>query len=765
MTRDGERVVAWSGRGVGDTNGIYFRRYPEATDTAGPLVSDVVANGISVPVSSIQPNQRSILNPEAPIILNAKSPYIAGDVSSLTVVFDEDMFDVLPPGSDDPLDPDYAKDSVSNRANYRLLKDGADVSGLVKEVFFAFNAATNKYEATLDLDADPSTPALDPLPDGQYSLRVMGNVRDTMGNPLGVTGLFQSGYEYVSTQFDVGVGGGGDPTDPGIPVNSLSTAGRQDSPAVAKGADGSYVVAWVTYGQTVTRMVNGTQQTFVDGTRQGNIAAQLFDASGNKVGNEIVVNTRLTGNQIAPDVAMDEVGNFVVVWSGEGQEGLNGAIDRTGVFYRRFDANGSALDAYEHRVNTYTKNVQDQPAVAMDPQGDFVIVFAGEGRAGKPAGTGAFDSRGVWARRYSNLGLPLDTYQVLVNATKTRTQEAADVALDADGDYFVVWRSERQGAGAWAVYGQRFAKTGTRVGREFRLNTKAYGAKLYPQVAMDDAGNSVVIWSGMRAEGYGDRIYKRQFRANATAIDPKEVAIDTSPAYLKQQGSVTMSRDGTSFVASWTSYAQDQANSDPPLRSDGVYAHMFSKNGAGNWSDYSGEFRLNASVAGDQNDSYVAMAPNGDMTAVWVGPNPNDLTSGLDIWARSLAVSAVGSASRFQASVARTSAASQGVVQAAAASSQASLTDSALKDASIGSTDPAELLFGPAASAGSAQPSGSASVPAGTVSSSAGAASVNDSALIDVLGLGGSQTGLTSLDASIALGANGFGNVNTKIAG
>jgi hypothetical protein len=279
---------------------------------------------------------------------------------------------------------------------------------------------------------------------------------------------------------------------------------------------------------------------------------------------------------------------------------------------------------------------------------------------------------------------------------------------------------------------------------------------------MDDAGNSIVIWSGMRAEGYSDRVYKRQFRADRTAIDPKEVPVDGAPAYLKQQASVAMSNDGTCIAVSWTSFAQDEATADPPAKSDGVYAHMFynpdPSNPASKWGEYQvnanplGDFRLNANVAGNQNDSAVAMGPGGDMTAVWVGPNPNDPTSGLDIWARSVAVNGPGSTAANVynplANLALAAAVSSGE------SSQATLTDSALSDGDNAYADLTALLF-PAPQLGPV-----VSGPANVTGSGDSVANLYDSALSDLLSTEGDQSQLTNLDATFGLPTSSLGTVN-----
>ena len=40
MTPAGAFVVAWSGKGTGDSQGVFSKIYKSPTDTAGPIVSD-----------------------------------------------------------------------------------------------------------------------------------------------------------------------------------------------------------------------------------------------------------------------------------------------------------------------------------------------------------------------------------------------------------------------------------------------------------------------------------------------------------------------------------------------------------------------------------------------------------------------------------------------------------------------------------------------------------------------------------------------------
>jgi len=89
----------------------------------------------------------------------------------------------------------------------------------------------------------------------------------------------------------------GNPVGSEFLVNTF-TIGYQYRPHVGRASDGRFVVSWVS--------------PYVDGSSQG-IAARRFDASGNPIGSEFVVNTFTTGLQIFGDLAVDASGNFVVV--------------------------------------------------------------------------------------------------------------------------------------------------------------------------------------------------------------------------------------------------------------------------------------------------------------------------------------------------------------------------------------------------------------------------------------------------------------------
>src|SRR6185503_16001363 len=130
------------------------------------------------------------------------------------------------------------------------------------------------------------------------------------------------------------------------------TTNDQAGPRVAASASGEFVVVWTSFGQ--------------DGST-GGVFARRFDAGGNVLGPEFQVNVYTTGLQSGAAVAMDAVGNFVVVWQGAGAGGY-------AVWARRYSA-GSVPAGGEFRVNTYTSPNVARPSVARDASGGFIVTW------------------------------------------------------------------------------------------------------------------------------------------------------------------------------------------------------------------------------------------------------------------------------------------------------------------------------------------------------------------------------------------------------
>ena len=238
------------------------------------------------------------------------------------------------------------------------------------------------------------------------------------------------------------------------------------SQAVATDSSGNFVVAWSSY----------------DGDGSGKaIFGQRFASSGSPLGPEFRVNTLTAGDQYRPDVSADPSGNFVVVW----QNGFFGS----GVFGQRYSAAGAPLGS-QFTVATYTNGGQRHPTVDVTSSGEFVVAW----ESGVPQdGSG----HGVFAQRYSSSGAPLGS-EFRVNTYTTEDQAWPAIASDPSGNFVIVWQSEVQdGDGSYGagVFGQRYAASGGPLGPEFRVNTHTTDFQGSADVAMDAAGNFVVVWT------------------------------------------------------------------------------------------------------------------------------------------------------------------------------------------------------------------------------------------------------------------------------
>ena len=218
-------------------------------------------------------------------------------------------------------------------------------------------------------------------------------------------------------------------------VNTSTTA-TQSEPDVAYAADGSYVVVW-------------QDANALDGDGWG-VYGQRFDANGNKVGGEFLVNTSTANNQYDPKIAMDDAGNFVVTWVHR----TNGGS--TEIHAQRFDASGAKVGS-DFTVNTTSQFNQKMGDIAMNASGAFVISWYDNGPG---------DDEGVFFQLYDAAGNEIGG-ETRANTTIAEFQQFPGVSIDDAGNFVVVWQSDLQDGSGYGIYGQRYDSAGNAVGGEF----------------------------------------------------------------------------------------------------------------------------------------------------------------------------------------------------------------------------------------------------------------------------------------------------------
>jgi hypothetical protein len=369
------------------------------------------------------------------------------------------------------------------------------------------------------------------------------------------------------------------------------TTNNQFAPAIAADADGDFVVTWTSDGQNhYSRGVFGTRfnssgqklasefqvnlyqpsvQHFTDVASESNgdfvivwhslsqdgspygVIARRFDSAGTGIGGEFQVNTFTTSYQVYPKIASDSDGDFVVTWQSLGQD-----AGFYGVFAQRFNSSGAFLGA-EFRVNSFTPANQQNPEVALDADGDFVIVWES---FNENVGFG-YD---VFAKRFNSAGV-LQATQFQVNTYSFNNQYEPAVAVRANGDFAVVWQSQGQDGHYLGIFLRRFTSAGVAQGIEFQVNVVTVNQQRHPDVARDGDGDFVVVWESLPQDGDELAVIGRRFTASGAPQPPFQVNKYT---YDDQARPVAAFDNDNDFIVAWQSDLQDPGA--------GVFAQRFS---------------------------------------------------------------------------------------------------------------------------------------------------------------------------------------------
>ncbi|MEZ0371667.1 MAG: IPT/TIG domain-containing protein [Candidatus Sericytochromatia bacterium] len=356
-------------------------------------------------------------------------------------------------------------------------------------------------------------------------------------------------------------------------VNTYLTS-EQGLPDVAMDDDGDFVITWQSLSQ--------------DGNSAG-IYAQRFDSAGVAQDSEFQVNTFTTNSQANPQVAMDADGNFVIAWNSNSQDSSN-----YGVYARRYTASGQAQGS-EFLVNTNITGRQGSPAVAMDADGDFVIAW--ESRVPY---SNYYD---IFAQRYNASGQPQGS-EFLVNSYTTSNQLQTTIAMNADGNFVIAWESNTQDGNTEGIFAQRFNSSGQPQGSEFQVNTFGFLNQVEPNAAMDSDGDFVITWVSLSQDGNEHGVFAQRYNASGQP-QGSEFQVNTYTTSAQTHPDVAFDTDGN-FTIVWESTLQENSRSN-------IYAQHYNSSGVIQGS----EFRVNPTIANQQNSPALAFDGEGDSVFVW----------------------------------------------------------------------------------------------------------------------------------------------------
>lgn len=391
----------------------------------------------------------------------------------------------------------------------------------------------------------------------------------------------------------------GDPLGAEFRVNTFTT-GSQGSPAVARSANGDFVVA------------------FEDrSSANAGIYYRRYKADGTaKDSSPVRVVAKGTSGRLptAPDVAMNSAGNFVVMWLDPNADAL---------FAQRHSAGGTAQGtAIQAATASQAKTIKhdpnqdvESPSIAMDDQGNFAVAYS-EFKDADGAEECTSSGR-TFVVQFSANGAGRGTTQVADNTDDTCTFSPI-IAMEPDGEFVVAFHtlrvSDSDDTKAQSyLRARRFLASGAT--HTIPIEDHIYAVDRRSSlngIAVNADGDFVVTWSEY---GKDDSDFetasvrmRRYDSTSGTPSDPQDVAV--AGAHDHRDSAIGMASDG-SFTIVWERF------NHPGETSSEVMRRSFNSSG----NPVSGPVRVNTFATHVQDDPVIAVNPNGSFVVVWESAN------------------------------------------------------------------------------------------------------------------------------------------------
>jgi hypothetical protein len=385
---------------------------------------------------------------------------------------------------------------------------------------FQINTDTkqNQVQPSVSSDAEGNFVVVWTDNQGAGKITIEGQRYDKNGNPLGlesrVNTMTEDSYDPDVARHDAGgfvvvwtsdygatyhsdirgrrFAADGTPLDLADQIIASNT-NYQLEPAVDSDAAGNFVVVW-----TETP----------DWIEYGTIHGELFDSNwGSQATFSPTVGLDVPYGW-SPDVAMDGDGDFVVIWTAYYYS--EGPIYGPYIYGQRYDNLGEKAGGLVDLGTGDNPPFGDQPAVDMDDQGNFVVVW-----------TDYYSTNGdILGQRFNSAGVPLDDPPIVINTTTAYSQTNPNVSMDPNGNFVVSWTTP-QGYD-YGIAARRFAPDGTPIDAvQFQVNTTTsteaydpnYSLQTESAASMTTAENFVVTWASYGPDSDEFGVFGQRYRA------------------------------------------------------------------------------------------------------------------------------------------------------------------------------------------------------------------------------------------------------------
>lgn len=221
----------------------------------------------------------------------------------------------------------------------------------------------------------------------------------------------------------------------------------------------------------------------------------------------------------------------------------------------------------ETRVNTYTSGRQQDPALATNANGQFLVAWASLRRG--------FNGPGIYGQMLNPSG-ELVGGELQISQDLVIGKVKPTVAFAPDGTAWVVWTSLGEDGDQGGIYARRLgtAAPGKNaeylpLGNEFVINESTAGDQRDPALVIDSAGRATVAW--VTDSGANRVIAARRFQADGTPLGGEIVLGELTAGSETIPGLAALGDDAV--MAVWARAGADG-------RSQGIFGRILDGHGA-----------------------------------------------------------------------------------------------------------------------------------------------------------------------------------------
>ena len=245
----------------------------------------------------------------------------------------------------------------------------------------------------------------------------------------------------------------------------------------------------------------------------------------------------------------------------------------------------SNIKSQDFQVNDNTgSSDQILPRIATDGYINFIVVWQ-DNRNG---------NSDIYCQLYDCSGTKQGDNFKINEDTEYKNQCSPTVAIDANGNFVIVWRDDSD----QSIYGQCYSSNGTKLGNNFKISeTIVPSYENHPAIAMDINGNFVVAWHDLNLLHYCQRYNNEGIKQGNNFL------LDGSGAN-QYYPDIVMDENGN-FIVAWGDNRDYRAND--------IYCRMFNYDG----TSMSTSFLVSDPLAAYQSDPRIAIDGNGNYVVVW----------------------------------------------------------------------------------------------------------------------------------------------------